>query len=219
MNRTCIQCQKTFFIPISRKDTAKFCGKSCLGKSRLGRKNSIVNIDNFRKSKIWSSKNKMIEDYNNGLSSHQIALTYECTPSTVLRALKKLGVDIRIGGNKKGCTSWNEGKKYLAITGDRNTNWKGGITPLNQVVRHCIEYKQWVKDILKRDNYTCLLCHRYGGDMEIDHYPKRFKDIMAENMIKSYVEAQKCEELWDRNNGRTLCLKCHNNTKSNFQVK
>jgi len=33
-------------------------------------------------------------------------------------------------------------------------------------------------------------------------------------LINSLEEALNCEELWNVNNGRTLCRKCHNKTKT-----
>ena len=36
---------------------------------------------------------------------------------------------------------------------------------------------------------------------------------MRDNNIKTLEEAIRCPELWDINNGRTLCNTCHNKTK------
>lgn len=33
--------------------------------------------------------------------------------------------------------------------------------------------------------------------------------MMGKYNIKSYEQALNCEELWNINNGRTLCKKCH----------
>ena len=35
---------------------------------------------------------------------------------------------------------------------------------------------------------------------------------MEENNIKTLEEAENCEELWNINNGRTLCYPCHYKT-------
>ena len=100
-----------------------------------------------------------------------------------------------------------------ANKGKKSHFWKGGITPLRTLVRSCFKYRQWRSDIFTKDNFTCVLCRKRGGWLEVDHYPKRFSKILDEYQIKSLEEAINCEELWNINNGRTLCLKCHNKTK------
>lgn len=93
--------------------------------------------------------------------------------------------------------------------GEKNPNWRGGISKLTHVVRTHPEYSRWRIAILQRDNYTCQICGRRGGDLNVDHYPKTFKQILQENSINSLEEALNCAELWDINNNRTLCVPCH----------
>lgn len=92
---------------------------------------------------------------------------------------------------------------------EKNFNWKGGITPLTKQIRGCFEYKQWRSDIFIRDDFTCLVCKKRGGDLEVDHNPKMFSEIIEEYAIKDMEQALVCSELWDINNGRTLCVDCH----------
>lgn len=112
---------------------------------------------------------------------------------------------------KKGRIPWNKGKPHLVR--EKNPNWKGGITPLVLQIRHHFKYRQWVSDIFMRDDYTCQMCLERGGNLEADHYPKPFSIIFKENDIKTLEEALDCEEFWSINNGRTLCVSCHNKTK------
>lgn len=72
------------------------------------------------------------------------------------------------------------------------------------------EYKIWHADVLKRDTYTCISC-KSKKDLEVDHI-KRFLLIANEYKIKSLEDARNCAELWDVNNGRTLCRICHRTT-------
>ena len=67
--------------------------------------------------------------------------------------------------------------------------------------------------IFTRDDFTCVSCGKHGGYIEADHFPKSFSTIFGDNGIKTFEEALICEELWNLNNGRTLCNKCHNLTK------
>ena len=96
---------------------------------------------------------------------------------------------------------------------ERNPNWKGGITPIVENIRRCFKYRQWRSDIFTRDDFICVLCGKKSGWLEADHYPKRFSDIIKEYQIKTLKQALECEELWNINNGRTLCRKCHIGTR------
>jgi hypothetical protein len=98
------------------------------------------------------------------------------------------------------------------FVGNLNNNWKGGITPLIQKIRFCFEYRQWRSDIFTRDNFTCQECeYNKGGNLEA-HHIKPFSKIIEKYNIKTLEEAKVCEELWDINNGITLCKKCHKKT-------
>lgn len=159
---------------------------------------------------IIEKKQEIIDLYISGKSSYEISKLYNCSRCLITTTLKRNNIKLRKGGNKKGFIPWNKGKKYEAITGCNNPNWKGGITPLNQRVRHCLKYKKWINDIFERDNYTCQVCNKRGGNLEADHYPKAFCQIMFDNNIKTLEGAEKCNELWNIDNGRTVCMKCHN---------
>lgn len=114
---------------------------------------------------------------------------------------------------RKGKPSWNKGLKgYKA--GEKHYNWKGGITSLELQIRHLFEYRQWRSDIFTRDDFTCQECSKRGGNLEAHHCPKSFSEIMKEYKIITLKQALNCEELWNINNGKTLCQRCHNKTKS-----
>lgn len=118
-----------------------------------------------------------------------------------------------------GSIPWNRGKNtgFIPKTAfkkgqfslDKHPNWKGGITPLNKNIRNSKDYSNWRKAIFERDNYTCQECGKVGGYLEAHHSPKSFAQIIKENNIKTFEQALECKELWDINNGITLCLDCH----------
>lgn len=97
-----------------------------------------------------------------------------------------------------GKTAWNKGKEFPQVSGERNKNWKGGISKINkterQLAMQTLEYKHWRNYVFKRDNYTCVSCHKRGIKIEADHI-KPWRD---------YPELR-----YDINNGRTLCKTCH----------
>lgn len=101
-------------------------------------------------------------------------------------------------------------KMSIVRRGERHPLWKGGITPLNAVIRGSFLYRQWRSDIYTRDNFACQECGDGKGGNLHAHHIKRFSDILVEYKIRSLEEALACEALWDMNNGETLCTICHN---------
>lgn len=114
---------------------------------------------------------------------------------------------------KKGIVPWHKGKRNWASTGKLNNNWRGGITPLHEKIRRLPEAKNWRREVFKRDNYICKICKVRGGILNADHI-KPFSVISTEHSFSSVEDALNCKELWDIENGRTLCYSCHRQTSS-----
>ncbi len=118
---------------------------------------------------------------------------------------------------KKGLgIAWNKGEiGYLSK--EKHYNWKGGITLLTKQIRSCFKYRQWRSDVFTKDDFTCQKCFMKSGVGMIvyleAHHEKEFNKIIEEHKIRTLEEALNCEELWNINNGETLCDKCHNKTK------
>lgn len=103
-------------------------------------------------------------------------------------------------------------KKSSITRGGSNSHlWRGGVTSLRMQIYHLDENKEWRNKIYERDDYTCQICGTKGYKLNADHI-KSFSLIKKENNIKTLDDAINCEELWDINNGRTLCKDCHNKT-------
>lgn len=112
--------------------------------------------------------------------------------------------------------SKNAGKKNYWFgkkrEGKDNPNWKGGITPLFQIIRTSNQYQKWRSDIFERDNWTCQTCQKRGVYLEA-HHIKEFSKILRENEVNNFQKAIKCEELWSLDNGVALCEDCHKLTR------
>lgn len=96
---------------------------------------------------------------------------------------------------EKGCTPENNAKKVHR--GEKHPLYIKDRSKVKSK-RPQFENRKWVKEILKRDNYTCQMCNEVGGKLQADH-------------IKPYSLCEEYEK-WDLENGRTLCVKCHKNT-------
>ena len=81
-----------------------------------------------------------------------------------------------------------------AHSGEKGSNWKGGIYPLNRAIRKLPEYKEWRQKVFERDGFICVWCGQLRGEIEADHIKP----------FSIYPELR-----FDINNGRTLCKKCH----------
>ena len=96
----------------------------------------------------------------------------------------------------KGKISPNGSKAKI---GSKNPNWKGGVSPINKRIRRSSKFFQWRKQVFERDNYTCQLCFKRGGELHPDH-------------IKQFAYYPKLR--FELSNGRTLCKECHMKTKT-----
>lgn len=100
-----------------------------------------------------------------------------------------------------------ESKKPPSRRGTIPWNYRGP-TLLKDSIRRSFEYKQWRDGIYRRDDFTCQRCDVRGGKLHA-HHKKRFSVILRQYNITAVDQALKCVELWDINNGVTLCISCH----------
>jgi len=85
-------------------------------------------------------------------------------------------------------------KSSEARKGEKNCNWKGGITPERQRIRNSIEYRLWQEAVFARDNWTCQKCGQRGGYLQPHH-------------ILNFAEHKELRFAID--NGITFCKSCH----------
>ena len=105
---------------------------------------------------------------------------------------------VKISISRKGKSAGENhplwGKGNPNVRGDKNNNWRGGVTSENEKVRKSAKYILWRKAIFERDGYCCQVCGIIGGALQADHISPfwAFPDLR-----------------FDLNNGRTLCKPCH----------
>ena len=94
----------------------------------------------------------------------------------------------------------NLSKAHIGVQAkEKHYNWKGVITPINQVIRHSLEYKLWRTAVFERDNYTCVWCGARSGKGE--------SVVLNADHIKRFADYPELRFAID--NGRTLCKPCH----------
>lgn len=85
--------------------------------------------------------------------------------------------------------------KEKRFHGEKNPNWKGGITPQTHKERCSTKYKEWRHEVFSRDQFTCKRCgDNKGGNLHAHH-------ILS---WKDHPELR-----FDVDNGETLCFECH----------
>jgi len=97
-------------------------------------------------------------------------------------------------------------ERGLKTRGENHYQWKGGISSLNQSIRVMVENRKWMDSVKERDK-KCTKCNNIE-DLE-SHHLIRIKKIIEKYSIKNRADARNCKELWDINNGITLCSECH----------
>lgn|SRR3990167_7223164 len=174
----CLSCNKEFRTnPYKIKlGFGKYCSRICHGLSTRGRiftEEWKKKLSNARIGKRLSeeTKKRMSE-------SAKIANTPEV---------------------RKKKSESNKGKKCPWVklphfSGEKSANWKGGITPLNRLIRTSLKMKQWREAVYKRDDYRCMDCGERGRKLNADHILQFSKFPRLRFVLE---------------NGQTLCEPCH----------
>ena len=91
-------------------------------------------------------------------------------------------------------------KMRLAQLGENGSNWKGGITPLNKILRQNSKWGIWRELVFLRDNFTCQNpnCSFCNNKLGINLHPHHIKPLSIFP-----------ELVFDVNNGITYCSEFH----------
>lgn len=145
------------------------------------------NIDKDKLYKLYILENK---------TSIEIAKLFNVDKATILKYLKQYNIPVRTN----------------IETFRLRHGSKKGIRLENQIARGLSKYRKWRKKCLARDNFTCQICGKHGGQLNVHH-------------INNFTEFK--ELRYKTNNGITLCENCHqefhrifgqrNNTKEQLE--
>ncbi len=162
-------------------------------------------LDKKRRKPLTQEHKNKLKLFNLG-KKHTEETKMKMSKSRKGKKLPKLSEDrkIRIGNLHRGkkLSEETKNKISLAFTGEKNHQWKGGITPVNKAIRSSKEMNLWRIAIFTRDNYTCIWC---GARSEVG----RSVTLHADH-IKPFAHYPELRFAID--NGRTLCVDCHKTT-------
>lgn len=82
-----------------------------------------------------------------------------------------------------------------ASRGEKSANWKGGVTPEVDRVRHSIEIRLWRESVFARDGWKCQKCGDDRGGNLTAHHISNFSEFVE---LRFAID-----------NGITLCSTCH----------
>lgn len=121
---------------------------------------------------------------------------------------EKQGWVSKISQSRRGCSPSLETRKKISLTLTGETVFLGFKARFRTRLVETSNYKNWRKEIFKRDNYTCRKCYISGCYLEA-HHIKPLRIILKEYNINTIEKAKHCKELWNIDNGLTLCTNCH----------
>ena len=175
-----------------RDKKGRFVKGSTIGEEYRFKKGNI----SYNKGKIFSKEHRQELSLSHiGKDNHQ---TGKHRSKESKKKMRLAHIDIKLSEEHKQ-------KIRLAHIGEKCNFWKGGITPINQLIRSSAKYEKWRTEVFERDNYTCQVCgDNSGGNLEA-HHIKSFADYPELRFIVS--------------NGMTLCkYPCHSKT-DNYKNK
>lgn len=144
------------------------------------------------------------------MTSVEIANIYNSTGNSVISLLKEYGYDIPsrselldVYYNQKGgyekvratqSTMENRIKVSCRQHGISMNEFNGFSTSEQHLARNNTYYKEWIRKVFERDNYTCQCCGKRGGNLNAHH-------------LYNFSEYETLR--YDVDNGITLCERCH----------
>jgi len=209
----CRACEQRYFQSYYKKNNIKY-----LIKHGLPIVDSWIKKRNNSLTKDFLFKN-YVEEH---LSLKTISKMMGCDDTTIATYLRKFKINIRKSGVQKGFVQSKKQieKRRRTLTGEQCYLWKGGISPLHDLISTLPQSVVWRKKVFSRDNYTCQDCGQWGKKLNA-HHIKAFS-ILFNEFLQYYSQfspiedketlvrlATTWEPFWDLVNGKTVCCDCH----------
>lgn len=157
---------------------------------------------------------EVLEQLYQSKSMKDIAKHFGVGETVVFKRLKEHGIELKEHKNhrlKPGRSFSEETRKKMSEAqlaldnkGEKNPNWKGGLTVKNFMARNSREARQWKKESLQRSKYKCEVCGITDG-AGCECCGVKIK--LHVHHIKSFAKFPDIR--FDPTNSEVLCPKCH----------
>jgi len=119
---------------------------------------------------------------------------------------------LNVNYGKKLPYGFKSGSDNYTITHNKigvfNNKWNPNLSEqdrIHNISRSCGKNKEWRKNVLKRDFYTCIICKNNDEKkLQVHH-------------LNSYSDYK--DDRYNTDNGVTLCKNCHSSYHKNFGLK
>ena len=175
--KKCVLCEVKFSVPEHRKERAKVCSKKC----------AIELLKSYKDTDKWKEAHLVALAKRKGKNHPRYGKTHTAETKQKMSIAKK-----------KNPSRYWLGKEQPHHQGEKNVNWKGGVTPIHVKLRKGIRYKEWRKSVFARDDYECKVCFAAGYVQA--HHIQKFSDYP--------------DKRFETENGITLCRQCHRITQN-----
>lgn len=173
-------------------------------------------ISTFKLNKYGSIKERLDKDalyelyFVNHFTSEEIGTMYNTSGNTIISLLKEYGYKVptrsellsiyyeQKGGYEKvrevQSAMENRIKSSCRQRGIPIEEFNGFSVTEEHMARNNTYYKEWVRKVFQRDNYTCQCCGKRGGNLNAHH-------------LYNFSEHKNLR--YDVTNGITFCESCH----------
>lgn len=156
MKRYCLDCKKLL--------TSHSNPTRCASCANAGKNNPM-----FGKSNKWGkhteeSKEKMSLKHKGAIVSSETREKISKNSPKIWKGKKlskehidRMVTTRKLKGSYRPHTEEHKRKVSLKMSGDKTHLWKGGVTPINHMIRWGTEMKIWKQKVLERDKFICQI--------------------------------------------------------------